>query len=334
MSMMSRSLKAALLAGAFSVAMSTAALAADALKIGMPAKMFLNLVEFVAQDQGFYEKNGLTVELVHIADSSIPVRSLIAGELDVSQAGMSETLAAADKGGALKTIGGVHTGLHYAFYANAASGVKDVTDLPGKKVGISSPGSLPHVVITALMRQAGMSEDQIKSVQWVSLKGSSARINGILTGTIDATVSNYDPKAAHDKNAKVLFVVSKKLPNYVMTPWDVNDATIAKKRDVLKRFVKAELEATRWIFDNEKGALDVAKKHFDYNDEQLAEFYEFYKVGGIWNPNGTVTADQAKYMQELNVEGGLQKAVHPAEKVLDTSIVQEVLAEIGTYKQP
>lgn len=332
MRLMSRSLKAALLAGAFTAALSTAALAADTLKIGMPAKMFLNLVEFVAQDKGFYEKNGLSVEFVHIADSSIPVRSLIAGELDISQTGLSETLAAIDKGGELKTIGGVHTGLHYAFYVNAGSGIKDVTDLPGKKIGISSPGSLPHVVITALMRQAGMSEDQVKSVQWVSLKGSSARINGILSGTIDATVSNFDPKAAHDKNAKVLFVVSKKLPSYVMTPWDVRDETIAKKRDVLKRFVKAELEATRWIFENEKGALDVAKKHFDYNDEQLAEFYEFYRVGGIWNPNGAITAEQAKYMQELNVQGSLQKAVHPAEKVLDTTIVEEVLTEIGTYK--
>ncbi|MBP2293378.1 ABC transporter substrate-binding protein [Azospirillum rugosum] len=337
MRLMPRSLKAALLAGAFTAtlgtaALSTAALAADTLKIGMPAKMFLNLVEFVAQDKGFYEKNGLSVELVHIADSSIPVRSLIAGELDLSQTGMSETLAAIDKGADLKTIGGVHTGLHYAFYVNAGSGIKDVTDLPGKKVGISSPGSLPHVVITALMRQAGMTEEQIKSVQWVSLKGSSARINGVLSGTVDATVSNFDPKAAHDKNAKVLFVVSKKLPTYVMTPWDVRSETIATKRDVLKRFVKAELEATRWIFDNEKGALDVAKKHFDYNDEQLAEFYEFYRVGGIWNPNGTVTADQAKYMQDLNVQGSLQKAVHPADKVLDTTVVQDVLTEIGTYK--
>ncbi|HYG90146.1 MAG TPA: ABC transporter substrate-binding protein [Azospirillum sp.] len=334
MRMICRSLKATLLAGAVTATLSTAAFAADTLKIGMPAKMFLNLVEFVAQEKGFYDKNGLSVELVHIADSSIPVRSLIAGELDISQAGMSETLAAIDKGAELKTIGGVHTGLHYAFYVNTGSGIKDVTDLPGKKVGISSPGSLPHVVITALMRQAGMTDAQINSVQWVSLKGSSARINGILSGTIDATVSNYDPKAAHDKNSKILFVVSKKLPAYVMTPWDVSNQAIAKNRDVLKRFVKAELEATRWIFDNEKAALDVAKKHFDYNDEQLAEFYEFYKVGGIWNPNGTVTAEQAKYMQDLNVKGNLQKAVHPSDKVLDTSIVQEVLAEIGQYKQP
>lgn len=337
MQMFSRPLKAALLAGVVSAALGattfgTAALAADTLKIGMPAKMFLNLVEFVAQEKGIYEKHGLEVELVHIADSSIPVRSLIAGDLDISQAGMSETLAAVDKGAGLKTIGGVHTGLHYAFYVNPKSGIDDVTDLVGKKVGISSPGSLPHVVVTALMRQAGMTDDQIRQVQWVSLKGSSARINGILSNAIDATVSNYDPKAAHDENAEILFVVSRKLPEYVMTPWDVSDETLKDRRDVLKRFVRAELEAVRWIWENEKGALDVAKKHFPYNDEELAEFYEFYRNGGVWNPNGLIGAEQATYMQELNVEGGLQRQVLPAGQVLDTSIVREVLDEIGTYQ--
>lgn len=332
MQLFSRSLKAALLAGTFTTVLSASALAADTLKIGMPAKMFLNLVEFVAQEKGIYEKHGLDVELVHIADSSIPVRSLIAGDLDLSQAGMSETLAAVDKGAGLKTIGGVHTGLHYAFYVNAKSDIEDVTDLAGKKVGISSPGSLPHVVVTALMRQAGMTDEQIKQVRWVSLKGSSARINGILSNAIDATVSNYDPKAAHDENAKILFVVSKKLPDYVMTPWDVSDKTLETKRDALKRFVRAELESVRWIWENEKDALDIAKKHFPYNDEELAEFYEFYRNGGVWNPNGMISAEQATYMQELNVEGGLQRQVLPAGDVLDTSIVQEVLDEIGTYQ--
>jgi NitT/TauT family transport system substrate-binding protein len=334
MKMVSRSLKAAVLAGVLAAGLGTSAQAADTLKIGMPAKMFLNLVEFVAQEKGIYAKHGLEVELVHIADSSIPVRSLIAGDLDISQAGMSETLAAVDKGAELRTIGGVHTGLHYAFYVNPKSGIKDVTDLAGKKVGISSPGSLPHVVVTALMRQAGMTSEQVKSVQWVSLKGSSARINGILSGAIDATVSNYDPKAAHDPNAKILFVVSKKLPQYVMTPWDVRVETLKDKRDAIKRFVRAELEAVRWISENEKDALDVAKKHFPYNDEELAEFYEFYRNGGVWNPNGLVSAEQAKYMQELNVEGGLQRSVQPVEKVLDTSIVQEVLGEVGKFQLP
>jgi NitT/TauT family transport system substrate-binding protein len=328
-----RRISTAALAGALGLGLMQTAFAADKLKVGMPAKMFLNLVEFVAEDKGFYEKEHLDVDLVHIADSSIPVRSLIAGELDLSQAGMSETLSAVDKGAPLRTIGGVHTGLHYGLWVNPESGVKDVNDLPGKKVGISSPGSLPHVVVTALMRQAGMSENQIKQVQWVSLKGSAARVNGIIAGTIDATVSAYDPKAVKSGNADILYVVSKHLPQYVMTPWDVRAETLKSKEGPIKRFIKAELLATRWVFENQDEALKIAKKHFNYSDEELKEFYAFYKNGGVWNPNGLVTAEQAKYMQELNVEANMQKTVLPAEKVLDMRLVEQVLAEIGRYQQ-
>jgi NitT/TauT family transport system substrate-binding protein len=331
--MFSKVTKATLLAGVFTLGLNAAAYAVDQIKLGLPAKMFVSLPEYVAKERGIYDKHDLEVEFVHIADSSIPVRSLIAGGADIIATGMSETLAAIDKGADLRTIGGIANGLHYGFWVNTKSGIKDVTDLPGKKVGISSPGSLPHVVITALMRQAGMTKEQIDKVEWVSLKGSAARVNGIVAGTIDATVSAYDPKAVKTPDADILFTVSKKLPNYVMTPFDVRTETIEEKRDMLKRFLKAELEATRWIFDNEKEALEIAKKHFDYSDEELAEFYDFYTEGGVWKPDGMVTPEQAKYMQELNVEGGLQREVHPTEKVLDTSILKEVLQEIGEYKK-
>lgn len=332
MKMFSKGIKAALLAGAFTLGMSTTVAAADQVSLVLPAKMFLNLPEFVAQERGIYDKHDLDVEFTHIADSSIPVRSLIAGQADIISAGMSETLAAIDKGADLRTIGGIGNGLHYGFWINTDAGIEDVTDLPGKKIGISSPGSLPHVVVTALMRQAGLSQEQIDQVEWVSLRGSSARINGVVNGTIDATVASYDPKAVKTPAADILFTVSQKLPQYVMTPFDVRAETIEESRDMLKRFLQAELEATRWVFDNEAEAIEIAKEHFDYSDEELAEFYDFYTEGGVWHPNGMITPEQATYMQEVNVEGGLQNQVHPADQVLDTSILQEVLQEIGEYK--
>lgn len=309
---------------------SAAALSNDKIRVGMPEEMFLNLVEFVAQEKGFYEEQNLEVELVHIADSSIPVRALFAGELDVSQAGMPETLSAIDKGAGLVTIGGVHTGLHYTFYVNPDANIETLEDLQGKKLGISGPGTLPHVVMVAMMKEAGMTPEQIEDVTWVSLQGSSSRRNGIVTGIIDATVAGFNPRAVEDPSIGTAFNVPETLPNYVMTPWDTSTRYLEENRDVLKRFITAELLATRWVLDNRDEALEVAKTRFDYNEDELVAFYDFY-AERIWNPNGTVTPEQADYMQQLNLEAGLQDNIHPTEKVLDTSLVEEVLAEIGEY---
>ena len=323
---------AAALAAGVGVLSPVASHAADKISVALPSEMFLNLVEFVAQDKGFYEDEDLDVSFEHIADSSIPIRSLISGNVDVIEAGMSETLIAAGKGAEVKTIGAVHPGLHYAFWTRADAGIESIEDLPGKKVAVSSPGSLPHVVILALLRQAGVPEEEIDTIQWVAVQGSSARRNAVLAGTVDATVASYSPEADREESIEMMSVVGEALPNYIMLPWDVRTSSIEEDRDLLKRFVKAELLAARFILDNKEEALEVAKQYFDYSDEDLEAFYEFYS-GGIWDPNGLIPEEAATYMQELNVEAGMQDEVLPVEQVLDQSITEEVLEEIGRYEK-
>jgi NitT/TauT family transport system substrate-binding protein len=306
------------------------ALAQDKLRVGMPEMMFLNLPDFVANERGFYEDEGLSVELVHIADSSIPVRALIAGELDLVQTGMPETLAAIGAGADLVTIGGVHTGLHYSFYINPAAGITEFEDIKGKRLGSSGPGTLPHVVLVAMMQEAGFMQEDINSVTWVNLAGSSARRNAIVTGIIDATVAGFNPKAIAEEGIDVAFDVPGTLPNYVMTPWDTHKNVLDERPEVLKGYIRASLLATRWVLDNREEALEIAAEIFPYNEVELNAFYDFY-AESIWNPNGIVTPAQAEYMQQLNVDGGLQREVKPIETVLDTSLLNEVLEEIGEY---
>ncbi|MCF1505253.1 ABC transporter substrate-binding protein [Afifella sp. H1R] len=312
---------------------ATAANAADTVRLTLPAKMFLNLVEFVAQDKGFYTDQDLDVEFTHIADSSVPIRTLIAGSTDIIEAGMSETLVAAAKGAKVKTVGGVHNGLHYAFWVRPGAGVESIKDLPGKNVAISSPGSLPHVVTLALLHKAGVTDEQIDTINWVSFKGSSARLNAVISGSVDATVASFSPEVERSGKAELLSIVGKDLPDYVMIPWDTSDDMIENRRDILKRFIKAELLAARFVFDNKDEALAVAKQHFDYSDEDLDAFYKFYTEGGIWDPNGLISDNAAEYMQQLNVDTGLQAEVLPADRVVDQSVTQEVLEDIGRYER-
>lgn len=326
-------LKTSLLALALATTPITAAMSADAVKVALPSKMFLNVVEFVAQERGFYEAEDLEVEFTHIADSSIPVRTLIAGDMDIIQAGMAETLVAIGRGAELKTVGGVHNGLHYAFWTRPGSGIETIADLPGKNVAISSPGSLPHVVTLALLQKEGVPQSEIDKINWVAIQGSSARINGVITGAVDATVASYSPEVERSGDANLLKIVGPELPDYVMIPFDTTDRMIEERRDVLRRFIKAQLLATRFVLENKDETLAVAKGHFDYTDEDLNAFYRFYVDGRIWNPNGNITANAATYMQKLNVDTGLQDEVLPVEDVLDTSIVDEVIAEIGAYEK-
>lgn len=331
-SIATRARRAACAAGVALAGLSAApATAQDSLDLALPSKMFLNLVELVAQDEGFYEDENLDVSISHIADSSVPVRSLISGDSDIIEAGMAETLIARGRGAEVKTIGSIHTGLHYALWTREGSGIEGIEDFRGKNIAVSSLGSLPHVVILALLERGGVEQSEIDTINWVSVRGSSARRNAILAGTVDATVASYSPQAERAEGINLLAVVGPELPDYVMIPWDTTISHIENERDLLYRFIKAEILALRHILDNKEQVLDVAANHFDYTKEDLDAFYEFY-ANNIWDPNGLINEDAAMYMQELNVSSGMQDEVLPVEQVLDQSITREVLDEIGRYE--
>jgi NitT/TauT family transport system substrate-binding protein len=299
------------------------------LKVAMPATMFLNLPEYLAQKKGFFQEENLEVEFLNIADSSVPVKNLIAGDVDLVYTGTSETLIAAAKGAKLKVLGGVNLGLHYGFYVGANSGIKNVSDIVGKKVAISSPGSLPRVSILALLNKEGVSKKDIDKITWVPISGSSGRVQGVIAGKVDATVSSYSPEALQDPNIKMLFIVPEKLPEFVMTSLDTTDKVLAEKRDAIKRFIRADLKAVRYIMDNKKESLDIAKGFLKSDDAALQAYYDFYTKGNIWRVNGEVKPADIEFMQKLNNDNGLQDKVLPTKEVFDGSLVEEVLTEIG-----
>jgi NitT/TauT family transport system substrate-binding protein len=299
------------------------------LKIALPAIMFLNLPEYVAQKKGYFAEENLEVEFLNIADSSVPIKSLIAGEVDLIYTGTSETLTAAAKGANVKVLGGVNLGLHYGFYANAKSGIEKVEDIVGKKVAISSPSSLPHVSILALLNKAGVPKKEIDKITWVSIAGSSGRVQGVIAGKVDATVSSFSPEAIADPNVKMLFVVPEKLPEFIMTSLDTSDKALKEKREAIKGFIRADLKALRFVMENKKEALEIAKEMVKSDDASLQAYYDFYTTKNIWRVNGEIKPEDIDFMQKLNNENGLQEKILPVDKVFDGSLVQEVLKEIG-----
>ncbi|TAN58388.1 MAG: transporter substrate-binding domain-containing protein, partial [Magnetospirillum sp.] len=108
--------------------------AADALKVGyLPVTGHAKF--FVAKEQGFFEKEGLSVELVEFVNSADGINALKAGKLDIGAFGTTAPLAHIAKGSDLRLIGGI-MGEDAAIVTTAAnaSKVKKVADLKGRKV--------------------------------------------------------------------------------------------------------------------------------------------------------------------------------------------------------
>src|SRR5437870_10715856 len=69
---------------------------------------------WVAQRQGFFDRNGLDAQLVLVSGADKAMMALLAGSVYVSTGGADTVLAAAEQGVDVATIGGIINGLtHY-----------------------------------------------------------------------------------------------------------------------------------------------------------------------------------------------------------------------------
>ncbi len=87
---------------------------------------------------------------------------LSSGELDFEQDFAPAHITAIDAGLRVKVLAGVHSG---CLELIANDSIRDITDLKGKRVGVFSMTSAPHVLVTLMTAYVGL--DPESDIQWV-----------------------------------------------------------------------------------------------------------------------------------------------------------------------
>lgn len=164
---------------------ATPAGAAEKLRIGyLPVTGHAKL--FVAQEQGFFAKEGLDVELLEFQNSADGINALKAGKLDVGTFGTTAPLVHIAKGTDLRFIGGVMGGdVAIVTAPGSAGAIKGVADLKGKKIATVRLAT-GDAVLRGALHDAGI--DWKKDVEIFELKNPPAVLEALKTGQVDAGV--------------------------------------------------------------------------------------------------------------------------------------------------
>ena len=141
----------------------------------------------VAQTLGYFEAEGLTVELSEVAGGTKAIEALLGGSVDVAAASMSDVVQLAAEGrdvrGFLVLLTRPATALAVA---PALSGsIRTIRDLRGHTVGVSTPGSWTHQFLNFLLVTNGLSPEDVSTV---SVGMSASSVAALEHGTVDAAV--------------------------------------------------------------------------------------------------------------------------------------------------
>ena len=218
---------------------------------------------YVAEDQGYFEKNGLEVTIKDYESGKAAADSLLNGEADIATSAgfvfVSNSFDYAD----LRVLGTVATAEVKELVARKDKGITTIDNLIGKKIGVTKKSGGEFALGTFLIFN-GLSD---QDVELVDLKPSEI-VEAISNGDIDAAFT-WDPNVYNIKEELGDNAIS--WPGYsdfyfvVLTKKD----WIEKNPAAAERFMKSLLEAEEYIKTNSEASKEFVRKRFGYESNYI-----------------------------------------------------------------
>ena len=282
---------------------------------------------WVATKKGFFDQQGLDVQLVLLRGVPMTVQALAANSLHFGSGGPEPYIEASERGLDFIVTGGIINGI--AQFLVAGKNYKTYEDLRGATFGTAS---LTGGTITALREAL-----KLKGFEYprdykllIIAGGSSANLAALQSGQIAATTVavplNY---AAEESGLNVIGRLSEGIPHFQTNALIARRSWAEKNRPLMVRFMKAMALTLRWMFENRDAAVEFLSKEMQLKPQHARKGWEFYTQNRFWPPDGDVTLEGLKtniriYAEQTGAKGPLPEVG----KYLDQSYLREALKEI------
>jgi NitT/TauT family transport system substrate-binding protein len=279
------------------------------------------LVPFIAKDRGFYLKQGAEVELIQMRPN-IAVAALLSGDIDYIEL-IGSAIRSAARGLPIRAIS---TSIKSPFFSVIAQNkFKSVKDLKGATIGIASIGGTNHISTRLTLKEFGL--DPEKDVKLIAIGDEKLIYDAFKIGRTEAVVL-APPYSIQLKREG--FPILANTAQYVTIPFSGLGTTldrIKSNRAQIKKLLKAEIEALRYLRDNPAGTVEVIRKRFSMDDKTAQESYNV--VVDAFSRDGRVPLDGVDILLQIEKDQKLIPTTVTPKMVVDASLVEEALKELG-----
>ena len=222
---------------------------------------------FMAKQEGLFKKNGLDVELIHIPSSSRGIQAILAGEIAFSSMDGVNAAQANLKGANLALVAGATNRQVFSLMAKAE--FKKITDLKGKKIGITRIGSSTHTSALYALGSAGLKPSDYQILPLMEVPNI---YTALAAGQIDAGVMSPPTNARAKRGGFVeLMNVAKEGPEFVSVAIGTTRGYIKANEDIVRRVVRAYAEGIQIFKTNKPAALRMIQNQLKVKDSDIQE---------------------------------------------------------------
>jgi ABC-type nitrate/sulfonate/bicarbonate transport system substrate-binding protein len=284
-----------------SLSISTAR-AADTLRAGTPAgNNFTFLPLRIGVDRGVFAQHGLDVTVTDFGGGAKLQQAFVAGAVDVAVSAGTD-MAFIAKGAPELAVAAMGSKPMLGLVVPYDSPVKTVDDLKGKKVGVTTVGSLTEWLAKRLMRQKGWPADALTLVPIGSELSNEIAL--VTSGQIDAVVAPPAVGLQLDaqKHGRLLLKTIDPGADFLGEAIFATTALIHDHPDAVRRFLAAWFENLAWMETHKTEVVDRVRAYTHFAPEIESEEYDL--VMPIFSRDGRFHAAALKTLQQSFTEMG------------------------------
>lgn len=273
------------------------------------------LSAFVAKEMKFYQKHGLEVELIQMAPR-IALTALATNQIDYSL-NIGSTMRAAMRGAPVRAVASSTVAPFFALVSKEPN----VAALKGKILGVTDPGGTNYQVTKIILNHYGLVP--LKDVQLLTIGEEKLILDALLAGRIaGAAISPPWPFEAEKHGFKIIAKASE-VAQFPFVGICANVDKIKSQREQIKKVIRAELDALRFIRERRAETVDLTVKLFKMDKEIAQKSYDF--AASYFSRDARIQPEAVRRLIALEKEGGGIKDDVDVGHVADLSLVEEAL---------
>jgi NitT/TauT family transport system substrate-binding protein len=312
--------------------------ATSIVRISQPTEALSFLTVYAARANGFFEQEGITLELIVMQGGGPELQALIAGSVDFSATGTAGLIRAFSGGEDLLGVQNIlgRCVVDLVMRADVANrfgiAVSMTTEeklkrLKGAKIGASRVGALTYQIPFFLAKEVGLEPG--KDVTILGVGGGASQLAAFKNGHVDVISSSPPWPATAVKEAHGMMLVANtrgeypKLREFLQQLLLVKPEFARRNPELVRQVVRALTRSNRWVAENSSGeiAKKIGKFFRQTPPDVLASTIEAIKPAII--PDGRITVEGLRGVEQVLHANGVVKRSVPWDRLVTNEFLPQ-----------
>ncbi len=293
--------------------------------------------QYAAITQGFFEEEGIDIDLINTQGADKTMAALLSGEADIGLMGPEASVYVYNEGNSNYAVNFAQlTQKDGSFLVSREENPNfSFKDLEGKEVLGGRKGGVPLMTLEYVLKQNGLTIGTNSEAGEVNVR-TDVQFNvlaGSFAGGEGDYVALFEPTALELEKQGKGYVVASIGEESGLIPYTAYSAPvkyIEENKDLIQSFTNAVYKGQLWIQNHSPEEIADAIEPFftDFNKEDLISVVERYKSIDAWAHDPLLKEDSLNLLMDVMEEAKELDKKAPYDKIVNTDFANESIKTI------